>query len=636
MEICDSDRLARRPEIRIRKPSRWFYLVAISTTVIVVTFTAWFLNPHLTAQGTDPLSVDTDWPPIFGLCSDDHDASHWVNGECVCRVGYHSQDGACTLNTTSLTARVVPVGVDHPVFPGPHGRVRTALCMSGGGARSLSIVAGSLRALEHLELMEHVDAISAVSGGAWAAAIYTFAEFSKIDLLGNITKPTDPSLLTMTALGSKPPQLGAAVTHSMWGFVGEENIRGWDEMSWIRFVANTILKHVSLDGLNHFLAASESDVEQIRRANPILAKQPFYTVQANRPKVLVIGGVVLSRVHKSPDKNRVVTLQMSPDFIGVPFHPFGGVANVSGGLNKFIGGGFMETFAFGGSEPRFGGQNGGDAVIVGAPRNPFSLAEAVGISSSAFASVLAGLSGVGVDVDMAPKVSLWPVTPMENQRAETVVVGDGGIMDNSGLLPVLQRKSSRIAWLINADVPLDSSIDSCKSWFETRWYPTFRVLGQLIDKFGFTADIPVASQLVFVSHNQVFAKKDFPDVLCGLQKLKKAGRPAVYKTKLGVLPNYYWGIEGNFDVDIVFVYNEIADDFVKQLPSDTRAALQHGSSGPFKNFPWFDVFQNEGELTKLTNRQVNLLAAHAEFAVMENKDKFVELFRPSWRATTPG
>eukprot|EP00927_Polykrikos_kofoidii_P005257 TRINITY_DN12095_c0_g2_i2.p1 TRINITY_DN12095_c0_g2~~TRINITY_DN12095_c0_g2_i2.p1 ORF type:complete len:621 (+),score=96.56 TRINITY_DN12095_c0_g2_i2:133-1995(+) len=619
MEICDSDRLARQRIIRNRKVSGRFCLVFIGCALVVASVIAWFLDPHLFAGGTCPFSYDTGTSCYFFHCGDDHGPTHCVNYRCVCRTGFCSDDGFCILNTTGLTARVVPVDSDRPVFPGPHGHVKTALCMSGGGARSLSIVAGSLRALEHLELMEHVDAISAVSGGAWAAAIYMFAKSSKTDLLGNIQKPTDPSLLTMDVLDSKPPQLGAAVTQSMWEFLSQFRFHGRKETTWIRFVAFSILKQFNLHQLDYFLAANESDVEQIRSVNPIMASQPFHIVQPNRPKVLVFGGTVLSGRGTSVDSDRVVTLQMSPDFVGIPFHPFGGEV----GGDEIIGGGFVETFAFGGSEPRSGGQDGGDAVVVGPPRDPFSLADAVGISSCAPAPELAKLAHV---VNLAPEALLWPVTPIEHQPAETVLLGDGGNMENAGLLAMLQRKSSRIAWLINTDVPLDGDIDFCKIVFERGgWDPNGHVTNQLTDKFGF----PAESKVSILTHNQVFAENDFGDVLCGLQNQTTAGRPAVYKTNLGVLPNHYWGIEGNFDVDIIFVYNEVADDFIKQLPSDTQAALQQDSSEPFKNFPWFKTtFQNKGELVKLTNRQVNLLAAHAEFAVMENKDTFAELFRP--------
>ena len=58
----------------------------------------------------------------------------------------------------------------------PEATIRTGVCFSGGGSRALSFTLGVLRALESLKLIPHVDAISSVSGGTWASAIYMFAK----------------------------------------------------------------------------------------------------------------------------------------------------------------------------------------------------------------------------------------------------------------------------------------------------------------------------------------------------------------------------------------------------------------------------------------------------------------------------
>ena len=39
-----------------------------------------------------------------------------------------------------------------------------------------------------------------------------------------------------------------------------------------------------------------------------------------------------------------------------------------------------------------------------------------------------------------------------------------------------------------------------------------------------------------------------------------------------VLSNSWWGIQGGFEVDILYVYNEFAEDFVNQLPLVTQQA----------------------------------------------------------------
>lgn len=79
-----------------------------------------------------------------------------------------SRPGGST-STDASSARV-GVGDDEPpdVF-GPDG---VALALSGGGSRAIAFHLGCLRALRELELLEHVDTISTVSGGSVIGAMY--------------------------------------------------------------------------------------------------------------------------------------------------------------------------------------------------------------------------------------------------------------------------------------------------------------------------------------------------------------------------------------------------------------------------------------------------------------------------------
>ena len=58
------------------------------------------------------------------------------------------------------------------------GRPRTlgkvGLALSGGGSRAASVSMGAVRALWHLGLMQHIRAISCVSGGSWFSVPFTF------------------------------------------------------------------------------------------------------------------------------------------------------------------------------------------------------------------------------------------------------------------------------------------------------------------------------------------------------------------------------------------------------------------------------------------------------------------------------
>ena len=89
---------------------------------------------------------------------------------------------------------------------------------------------------------------------------------------------------------------------------------------------------------------------------------------------------------------------------------------------------------------------------------------------------------------------------------------------------------------------------------------------------------------------------------------------------LEVLPNKYWGIQGGYNVTLVLIYLETVQDFQDQLPAETRQEIARGSEGAFANFPIYHTNNNNGLNTlDLTAAQVNLLAAQAEYSVMQNE-----------------
>ena len=68
-------------------------------------------------------------------------------------------------------------------------RVDTGVCFSGGGTRSLVLSMGQMRFLHNNGYTKDIGYFSSVSGGSWAASIYTFAKENNIEkLLGKYTE----------------------------------------------------------------------------------------------------------------------------------------------------------------------------------------------------------------------------------------------------------------------------------------------------------------------------------------------------------------------------------------------------------------------------------------------------------------
>jgi hypothetical protein len=325
---------------------------------------------------------------------------------------------------------------------------------------------------------------------------------------------------------------------------------------------------------------------------------------------------------------------MSPDFTGSPFYPNGSEIvydSEAKPSHRIVGGGFIETFAFGGSAPVEPWQDG-DIAKVKSPALPFSLVDAVGISSAAPGFELARRSPTIADwVD--PRAQYWPIPSKQFPTvvpAMTYEMGDGGDLENSGLLAMLQRGAKKIGWFVNSETPLKIPTDVCTPSIRltSTFDPNGMISEQVYDKFGFGYAAKERNRVnQFIEHNQVFASDQLIPLLCALQKLIDQGKPAVHKMTQQVLQNTWWGIEGEYKVELVLVYNNKCTNFEASLPEDTQELIRKGGFDDFLGdffggqFPHYRTWAGS-----LTARQVNLLAAQAEYAVRQNAQLFQEFF----------
>jgi len=608
----------------------------------------------------DQCLKDTGGSCKLGFCYSNRGPAQCQEGRCICPDGYCAEDngagyGVCKLQRhPDYLAKVAAVNQDHPHFPKPHDSVNIGLSFSGGGARALSFALGAYRALEDLGLMKHVDAISSISGGTWASSIYMFSIMNKSELLGD---PTTPSSLTLEYLANPQAKMSTAVTQSDAEFIRRTLLRDESALDtiWQQLIAELILKPFGLGSRRAFLAGSQEDVARIKRENPQLEDQVFYTPAPGRPKVFVMGGTILAPVGYESGPGSAVALQMSPDFTGSPFWPLGASARglayepaQHGALGALpgvaVGGGMVETFAFGSKAPKNeGGQSGKVKANVDPPNDPFTLSDAVGISSIAPAGSLAAS---GKFQKVIPQAYIWPVlTGSEKQAAMEYTLGDGGNIENSGLLALLQRGARKAAMWVSTYIPLSTEIDFCNPASNVNLEDVFAgkspdeggfaVAPMVSDKFGY----PFQDKGDFYTHNQVFAKEGLLPLLCELQRLRDAGKPTVVRKKYEVQPNSWWGIRGGHTVDLIISYLAQCKGFEAELPAETREALgpeetkdrTWKSSGEFARFPDYKTTKQTeqwNEIIRLTTSEVNLLAAQSEYFVRQNEALYREVLCP--------
>jgi len=567
--------------------------------------------------------LDTGGSCFIMGCSTSRGPTSCVSGRCVCPTGYCSDNGACKKDFGTFQAEVVQL-YGSQRFPGHQMEVNSgaALCISGGGSRALSVALGAFRALENLGMMQNVSGLSSVSGGSWASAIYMFADVPTSILLGS---PTAPSELSLDVLGRKPPALGATAQSSTMEIAARlfGNVP-LDEL-WTRTIGKAFLSRFNLDDYDAFMAQDQAHAFRIQQANPQLKGKRFLTPVSGRPKTFVMSGVILGPQGYSAGGDSTVALQMSPDYSGSPFYPQNSSVEYKQGgqrITRQIGGGLVESFAFGSGTPP--GWKTAGTVKMPAPLKHLSLARAIGISSAAFAG---GVSKLAAGLELSPDEDVWPVlSPVLGypQHAEKHQVGDGYILDNLGVLAMLQRRASRVATFVATTTPLGKTVDFCKG---VPFSIDEEVSKDLASLFGFGQD----SVTSFKSKNRVFRGEDFGPILCELQGLVKAGKPAVVLKSLVVQPNSWWGIEGGNQVQILIYYNEICADFEALLPAQTRTEIEKGrnggQSGNFVRYPFVKTtFQHFGKFTYLSEFEVNLLSAQVEYAVRQNEQLFRQIF----------
>jgi len=357
-----------------------------------------------------------------------------------------------------------------------------------------------------------------------------------------------------------------------------------------------------------------------------------------------MNGTWLAPVGYYAGADSAVALQVSPDWTGYPFYPNGEAVLYPlacgymccppscrclcscCGARMVVGGGFVETFAFGGEAPATSEQMGGRAAVGYPVGKPMSLAAAVGISSFAAGGKLEGSAVLGKTLN--PQAVAWPVLDPSvqpgPQSALRYEYGDGGIVDNSGLLALLQRGARKVVWIASSYVELSTSYDFAGATPATFDPYAADVVVQLYTAFGY----PYNTLGYHQTHNQVFRKDRLLDVVRRIANLRDEGKPAVCSFNCEVLPNAWWGISGGFEVDVMLIYLTSVSNFEAALPGDTKAELAKKTDGAFANFPIYSTVGNNGMTINelgLTGCQINLLAAQGEYSVAQNAEAFQQL-----------
>ncbi|GBG30927.1 Cytosolic phospholipase A2 zeta [Hondaea fermentalgiana] len=415
-------------------------------------------------------------------------------------------------HATFLHATVYQVGPTG-TFPEAELGVRplTAICISGGGARSHTATCGTLRALQHLQLLntKDVNYMSTVSGSAWATSIYMFyQEGAETDdeLLGPRTSLNDLHLDYLSDQVMAPILKPATV--DLWrkaeSLFWSTNTHEW----WERTVAEIYLEPF---GLNDDYSFGHPDMAAALQAqNHYLANVRL--AHKNRPFWIANAAILGPQWALAGD---LFPIQFTPMYSGSPFKRkmhLRGLQERKRHEDVYIGGTMIDSFAFGSDTPLSApkpkrpslkdGLADGFAdglkesakvitnaatemvtsvfatleslvkdhpeqmhrgvskrsVMVAYPDQPLTLRHAIGISSHAPAFIFKNSKFME---RLNPRNKLWAPqvgrrgsgpTPDHPEEATEMDFADGGVIDNVGLLAMLQRQVRRVCVFVNSEI----------------------------------------------------------------------------------------------------------------------------------------------------------------------------------------
>jgi hypothetical protein len=249
---------------------------------------------------------------------------------------------------------------------------------------------------------------------------------------------------------------------------------------------------------------------------------------------------------------------------------------------------------------------------------------------------------------LTPEYGYWPVRDAVAAPAiKPTRFADGGDLENSGVASLLAYDDiDNVISFLNSDAPITLAakgvIDADGNEIPDTRIAVDQALPLL---FGYQPYDPERGYVLYAGavlgpgtasfqHNQVFPAKDFAAVLRGLwaaignegppvpegSGLGSADlRPAIFKQRLEVLPNPWFGVRGQRSVNVLWCYTNRVRAFYDATSPAVQAIL-----GPFDQPGSEDSFPHYSTVrTHLSATEINLLANLTAWSVANAEDQGV-------------
>jgi len=503
-------------------------------------------------------------------------------------------------NTKYVTSKVYKTTDDSFTFPEMNDSVLLAkknvgIAFSGGGTRSASLTMGQLRGLNEIEVLKDIRYLSAVSGGSWGSFPFVFLDNSISDknFLGGYLEPDQ---ITMDNLKECPENsMTYAISNSKIFNKFIETLGAGDER-YSRIISDIFLKPFNLGSLRKFFTYNKESLKQILKRNKELTEDQFYLVnpRENRPYPIAGGTILRPKLNRFP-------FEMSPLYVGI-----NQLYKKAGSHRKYdIGGGYIEPHGFDSDSPNTYSTAESEAYLrLGRWRHMFTLGDVLGTSGAAPAEYVEKFK---MEFLGFPEYKYWsPAKAGRSTRAKEYDFGDGGILENTGIMPLLRRRVAKMIIFVNGSTPLSLNPKGeieLSSSIPALFHP-------IPNQYG---DKDFDDNVVFVNQEQKYKL-----LVNRLKELKTDGKPAVHVDTYRVNSQARQGVQGGFDVEVMWVYNDTVRDWSDQLPVDLKIRLDAKEFG--KHFPHYATFmENFPSIIDLRPEQANLAAHLSAWNIVSNK-----------------
>lgn len=409
-----------------------------------------------------------------------------------------------------------------------------AIALSGGGMRSFALACGQCRALVDCGKWDSVRYLSASSGGAWFALSLWCADGDLGHLLGEIV---EAKALRLANLGTqlKDGCLRSAAARS----VGVEVKRKLGRTGWPAFGSFEAAVEAALNE-TLFLPFSGNSLEA--------AAKP------GRPWIIA-GVSVLGPWREMPfdEKRRSYRCwEASPLCFGAP------------GSTRFEGvdiGGWIESASLGAREHRL------DAYVPGPSVTAAKLAVYAGLAHADYVASHQ-TRRLAPAHTLARRLTSVALNYPTQTRCIDVVVGDGGIVDNLNLLPLVRRDSVRdIIALCNFETPLNDTWDPYEREprYDAEAGSCLDLDASLASYFGIDV-VPDEDRVgYYLKHNQCFDRTALAPLVARLQAAASRGTGAVAAIDLKTVENQFYNIPAGMSKRLIVVYLGRCEAWERQL-----------------------------------------------------------------------